>query len=128
MKKEVIQVPMWTSPVLSHAIRVGDLVYTAGQVGMDPQSGEPVGGDITVQTRRVLDNLKLILEAAGTSLQHAFKATVYLRNWDDYGAFNDAYRAYFPKDPPVRTTTQAGRLGGQYLVEIELVAVMPEDG
>ena len=127
MKKQIIKVPMWTSPLLSHAVRVGDLVFTAGQVAIDPQTGNPVPGDIRLQTKRVLDNLAIVLEAAGTSLDNAIKATVYLRRWKDFDAFNDVYRSYFPQDPPGRTTTQPGRLGGDYLVEIELTAVMPED-
>ena len=126
MKKQVIKVPMWTSPLVNHAVRVGDLVFTAGQVGIDPQTGEAVGGDIQVQTRRTLENLKLILEAASTSLDNTVKVTVYLRNWDDFDAFNEVYRTYFPSDPPGRTTTQAGRLGAEYLIEIEVVAVVPE--
>lgn len=125
MKKQVIKVPMWTSPLVSHAVRVGDLVFTAGQVAIDPATGQPVPGDIRAQTKRVIENLKLVLEAAGTSLDNAVKASVYLRNWEDFDAFNEVYHAYFPTDPPGRTTTQAGRLGGQYLVEIELVAAMP---
>ena len=127
MKKQVVEVPMWTTPMLSHAIRVGDLVFTSGQVAIDPQTREAVPGDITVQTRQTLENLKLILQAAGTSLNNAFKATVYLRNWEDFDSFNETYIGFFPQDPPVRTTTQAGRLGGEFLVEIELVALIPSE-
>ena len=123
MKKHVIKVPMWTSPLVSHAIRVGDLVFTAGEVALDPETGDPVPGDIRVQTRRVLENHKIILEAAGTSLDNVVKATVFLRNLDDFDAFNEIYHQYFPQDPPGRTTTQAGRLGRDFLLEIELIAV-----
>ncbi len=126
MKKQVITVPMWTSPLLSHAVRVGDLVFTAGQVAIDPQTGDPVPGDIKVQTQRVIENLKLVLEAAGTTLENVVKATVYLRNWDDFDAFNEVYHPYFTADPPGRTTTQAGRLGGQFLIEIEVIAAVPD--
>ena len=118
---------MWSTSMLSHAIRVGDMVYTSGEVALDPQTAEPVDGDIAVQTRCILDNLRLILESAGTSLENAIRATVYLRNWADFEGFNEVYVTYFPKDPPVRTTTQAGRLGGEFLIEIELIAVMPRD-
>jgi 2-iminobutanoate/2-iminopropanoate deaminase len=125
MKRQIIKVPMVTSPLLSHAVRVGDLVFTSGEVAVDPQSGEAVPGDVKVQTARILDNLKLILATAGTSLDNAVKVTVYLRNWDDFDAFNEVYRTYFPADPPGRTTTQAGRLGRQFLIEIEMIAAMP---
>jgi 2-iminobutanoate/2-iminopropanoate deaminase len=116
---------MVTSPLLSRAIRVGDLVFTSGEVAIDAQTGEAVQGDIKVQTARTLDNLKLILTTAGTSLENAVKVTVYLRNWEDFEGFNEVYRTYFPVDPPCRTTTQAGRLGRQFLIEIEMIAAVP---
>lgn len=124
-KKQVIRAPVVVNPLLSHAVRVGDLVFTSGFVAIDPVTGKPIGGDIRAQTQRVIENLELVLEAAGTTLDQAVKATVYLRNWEDFDAFNEVYHEYFPQDPPSRTCTQAGRLGGQFLVEIELIAGMP---
>jgi 2-iminobutanoate/2-iminopropanoate deaminase len=126
MSRQVIKAPMWSSPMFSHAVRASNLVFTAGQVAIDPDTGQAVPGNISVQTRRVLDNLVLILQAAGTTLDNTVKATVYLRNWDDFDAFNAVYVTYFPQDPPGRTTTQAGRLGAEFLVEIELIAAVPE--
>jgi 2-iminobutanoate/2-iminopropanoate deaminase len=120
-KRQAITAPIVANPLLSHAVRVGDLVFTSGFVAIDPETGKPVGGDIRAQTQRVIENLKLVLEAAGTTLDEAVKATVYLRNWEDFEAFNDVYHEYFPQEPPGRTCTQAGRLGGQFLVEIELI-------
>jgi 2-iminobutanoate/2-iminopropanoate deaminase len=125
MKKQTIEVPMVKSPLHAQAIRVGDLVFTAGQLSIDPATGKPISGNIKVQTRQALENLKLVLSAAGTSLDNAVKATVYLRTLDDFDDFNNVYLNYFPKDPPCRTTTQAGRLGGDFLIEIEVVAAMP---
>ena len=124
-KKQMIRAPIVVNPLLSHAVRVGDLVFTSGFVAIDPDTGRSIGGDIRAQTQRVIENLKLVLEAAGTTLDEAVKATVYLRNWEDFDAFNEVYHEYFAQDPPGRTCTQAGRLGGQFLVEIELIACRP---
>ena len=125
MKKQVIKVPMFTNSLLSHGVRVGDLVFTSGELAIDPQTGAAVDGDIRAQTARTLDNLKLILTTAGTSLEQAVKVTVYLRNWDDFDGFNEVYRTYFTVDPPCRTTTQAARLARQFLIEIEIIAAVP---
>lgn len=109
----------------SQAIRVGSLVFTAGQIPLDPVSGQVVAGDITRQTTRVLENLKAILEAAGSSLAKAVKATVYLKDMGDFAAMNAVYDAYLAPEgvtPPARTTVEAARLPKDVLVEIELVA------
>ncbi|HET7102110.1 MAG TPA: Rid family detoxifying hydrolase [Terriglobia bacterium] len=109
----------------SQAIRVGSLVFTAGQIPLDPVSGQVVAGDITRQTTRVLENLKAILEAAGSTLAKAVKATVYLKDMGDFAAMNAVYDAYLAPEgvtPPARTTVEAARLPKDVLVEIELVA------
>lgn len=126
MAKTIVNKPMFPNPLVSHAVRVGNLVFTGGQTAFDPETGRSVGGDIRAQTHRVIQNLALVLEAAGSGLEHAVKATVYLSRWEDFDAFNDVYREYFVKDPPGRTTTQAGRLGLDFLVEIDLIAEVPE--
>jgi 2-iminobutanoate/2-iminopropanoate deaminase len=123
MEKTYIGDQFFPNPNLSHAIRVGDHIFTSGECAIDLATGAPVPGDVAAQTRKVLDNLRIILEAAGSSLEDAVKASVFLRNFEDFDAFNAAYRAYFPKNPPCRTTTQAGRLGLDFLVEIDLIAV-----
>jgi 2-iminobutanoate/2-iminopropanoate deaminase len=110
----------------SQAVRHGDRVYVAGQVAMDPETGRFVEGDIRVQTRRVLDNIQIILQAAGTSLGHALEAICILQHGlRDFAAFNEVYQGYFPVDPPARTTFQGVLLREGLLVEIRVVAAMP---
>jgi len=109
----------------SQAIRHGDLVFVAGQVGLDPATGQVVKGDVQAQTRQVLDNVQVILEAAGTSLAHAVECLCFLRDAGDFAAFNEVYAGYFPKDPPARTTVQAVLPRADLLVEIRVVAAVP---
>ncbi|MBI4010746.1 MAG: reactive intermediate/imine deaminase [Candidatus Rokubacteria bacterium] len=112
----------------SQAVRCGDFVFVAGQVAIDPATGQVVEGGVKAQTRRVLDNVQAILGAAGTSLEHAVETTCFLRDVADFPAFNEAYRGYFPKDPPARTTVQAGLPREGLLVEIRVVAAVPDGG
>lgn len=109
----------------SQAVRHGDLVFVAGQVAIDPATGQVVEGDVRVQTRRVLDNVQAILRAAGSSLDHAVETMCFLRDIGDFATFNEAYRTYFPTDPPARTTVQAVLPREGLLVEIRVVAAMP---
>jgi 2-iminobutanoate/2-iminopropanoate deaminase len=109
----------------SQATRAGNLIFTAGQVGVDPATSQFVPGGIKEQTTRALENLKAILEAAGSNLAKAVKATVFLRNMDDFAAMNAVYAKYLASDgvaPPARTTIEAARLPKDALVEIELIA------
>jgi 2-iminobutanoate/2-iminopropanoate deaminase len=109
----------------SQAIRTGNLLFTAGQIALDPATGQLVPGGIKEQTTRVLENLRAIVEAAGSSLAHVVKTTVYLKNFDDFAAMNAIYATYFAPQgvaPPARTTIQASRLPKDTLIEIELVA------
>jgi 2-iminobutanoate/2-iminopropanoate deaminase len=111
----------------SQAIRTGNLLFTAGQIGLDPATGQMVHGGIKEQTTRVLENLKAILEAAGSGLEKTIKATVYLKNFDDFAAMNAIYGAYLAPEgvaPPARTTIEAARLPKDALVEVELVAAV----
>jgi 2-iminobutanoate/2-iminopropanoate deaminase len=109
----------------SQAVRHGDLVFVAGQVALDPASGQVVEGDIRPQTRQVLENIQAILRAAGTSLDHAVECLCLLSNIGDFAAFNEVYKGFFPKDPPARTTVQAVLPRPGLLVEIRTVAAMP---
>ena len=109
----------------SQAIRVGSLVFTAGQVALDPATQQVVSGGITEQRTRGLENLKAILEAAGSSLAKTVKATVFLKDFNDFSAMNAVYGAYLAPAgiaPPARTTVEVSRLPKDVLIEIELVA------
>jgi len=106
----------------SQAIRHGDLVFVAGQVAIDPATGQVVDGDIRAQTRQVLENIGAILGAAGTSLKHAVECLCLLSNIGDFAAFNEVYKGFFPTDPPARTTVQAVLPRPGLLVEIRTVA------
>ncbi len=109
----------------SQAIRAGNLVFTAGQVALDPATQQVVASGITEQTTRVLENLKAILEAAGSSLAQTVKATVFLKDFNDFAAMNAVYGAYLSAGgvaPPARTTVEVSRLPKDVLVEIDLIA------
>lgn len=107
----------------SQAIKAGGFIYTAGQIPFDPATGQLIHGDVTEQTARVLANLKAIVEAAGSSLEKAVKATVYLKDMNDFGAMNEAYGRYFTKNPPARSTVEVSRLPRDVRVEIDLVVL-----
>ena len=123
MDKQIVttkEAPAAVGPY-SQAVCAGGFVFTAGQVGLDPATGKLVGDDIASQTRRALENLEAILEAAGSCLCHAVKTTVYLADIADFGAMNAVYAEFFPKEPPARATLQAALpLGAR--VEIEVFA------
>jgi len=109
----------------SQAIRAGNLVFTAGQIALDPATQQVVAGGITEQTTRVFENLKAILEAAGTNLGRAIKATVYLKDFNDFAAMNAVYGTYLAAErvaPPARSTVEVSRLPKDVLVEIDLIA------
>ena len=109
----------------SQGIRAGNLVFTAGQIALDPATGQVVAPGIQEQTTQVLENLKAILEQAGSSLDRVVKATVFLKNFNDFAAMNSVYGAYLAPDgvtPPARTTVEVSRLPKDVLVEIDLIA------
>jgi 2-iminobutanoate/2-iminopropanoate deaminase len=106
------------------AIKVGEFVYTAGQIPIDPETGNLVEGDIAAQTRQVLENLKAILEAAGSSLDRIVKATVFLKNMTDFAAMNDVYAEYLGKAKPARSTVTVAELPRGALIEIDFVALL----
>ncbi len=106
----------------SQAIRTNGFLYVSGQVALDPKTGELTGTDIHQQTERVLENVKGILEAAGSNLHHVVKTTVFLKDMNEFAAMNEVYGKYFTLAPPARTTVQVARLPKDALVEVEVIA------
>jgi 2-iminobutanoate/2-iminopropanoate deaminase len=104
------------------AIKVGEFVYTAGQIPIDPKTGNFVEGGIAAQTRQVLENLKAVLEAVGSSLDRVVKATVFLKNMADFAAMNEVYAEYLAQAKPARSTVAVAELPRGALVEIDFVA------
>jgi 2-iminobutanoate/2-iminopropanoate deaminase len=127
MSKAVIatnQAPAAIGPY-SQGVRVGNLVFTAGQIALDPATQLVVAPGIEEQTTRVLENLRAILEAAGSSMAKVVKATVFLKDFNDFAAMNAIYGAYLAADgvvPPARSTVEVSRLPKDVLVEIDLIA------
>src|SRR5438477_11690152 len=106
----------------SQAIRANGFLYVSGQVALDPKTGEMAGAEIRQQTEKTLENIKGILEAAGSNLHHVVKSTVFLKDMNDFAAMNDAYGKYSSLAPPARSTVQVARLPKDALVEIEVIA------
>jgi 2-iminobutanoate/2-iminopropanoate deaminase len=106
----------------SQGMITGDLVFTAGQIALDPATGEIAAEGITDQTHRVMQNLSAILEAAGASLQSVVKTTVFLQDMGEFTAMNEVYASYFGDHKPARSTVQAARLPRDVKVEIEAIA------
>lgn len=105
------------------AIKVNGFIYTAGQIPIDPKTGNFVEGGIAAQTRQVLENLKAVLEAGGSALDRVVKATVFLKNMADFAAMNDVYTQYLGSAKPARSTVAVAELPRGALVEIDLVAL-----
>ena len=125
-KKETIQVPLAAAnPNLSPATRFGNLVFVAGQTGRHPSTGE-VGKDVREQTRNALERIKLILEAAGTSLENVLTVTTHLTKREDLAAYNEEYAKYFPVNKPARTTVEVMLNSPELLVEITVTAGIPD--
>jgi 2-iminobutanoate/2-iminopropanoate deaminase len=108
----------------SQAIRAHGFVFVSGQIALDPRTQELVLGDIAAQTERVLENLKGILEAAGSTLDKVARTTVFLADMNEFKTMNDVYAKYFPAHPPARSTIQAVRLPRDVRVEIDAIAVL----
>jgi len=110
----------------SQAMRAGGFLFLSGQIALDPRTEQLVGGDIKQQTRRVLENVKALLQAAGSSLNRVVKCTVFLADMNDFGAMNEEYGSFFQEEPPARTTVAASRLPRGALVEIDVIALAGE--
>ena len=126
MRKQVVHTPR-VPPArvpLSQAIKVGDWIFASGQLGLDVTTGKLVAGGIAAETRQVCENLKAVLEAAGSSLDNVVKVTIYMVDLGELMEMNDIFSRYFPVDPPARTTFQCVALVGGARVEIEAVATV----
>ena len=108
----------------SQAVKSNGFLFASGQVALDPRNNEFLGGDIRQQTERVLENIKTIVEAAGSNFHHVVKTTVFLKDMNDFTAMNEAYGKFFPTAPPARSTVQVARLPKDALVEIEVIAAL----
>ncbi|MBJ7601798.1 MAG: hypothetical protein JF888_01155 [Candidatus Dormibacteraeota bacterium] len=117
--------PKCASP-LSQAVRFGDLLFVSGQVGASPESRDPVPGGIREQTKRVMDNLKAVLEAGRSSLGNVLKTTCFLTDMADFAVFNEIYARYFPDGRTARSAFEVSRLAGTYVVEVEAIAAIPQ--
>jgi 2-iminobutanoate/2-iminopropanoate deaminase len=111
----------------SAGVSTGHLIFTAGQLGIDPQTGELVEGRIQAQTRQALTNLKAVLEAAGSGLDMVVKTTVFLKDITEFGLMNEVYGEFFTKDFPARSAFQVGALPKGASVEIEAIALHPDE-
>jgi 2-iminobutanoate/2-iminopropanoate deaminase len=123
--REVIatdQAPQAIGPY-SQAIRAQGLIFTSGQVAIDPATQQVIAGDVSAQTDRVLNNLAAILQASNSSLDKVLRCTVFLKNMGDFAAMNEVYGRYFKQQPPARSTVEVARLPKDVLVEIDVIAL-----
>jgi 2-iminobutanoate/2-iminopropanoate deaminase len=126
MTKQVLNLPNAPKYPFSQATRAGDYIFVSGQGGFqDPKTGEAIKG-IEAQTRQCLENIKQVLEMAGSSLDDVVKVTVFLGNVADYGKMNEIYQSYFSKDQPARSTVVTGLVIPNMLIEMECIAYSPE--
>ena len=126
MSKQVISTDKAPTAVgaYSQGIIANGFIFTAGQIPLIPGTSDLRAGGIEAQTRQVMNNIKGVLEGAGSSLEHVIKTTVFLADINDFAAFNAVYSEFFPADPPARTTVQAGGLPLGALIEVEAVALL----
>ena len=123
--REVIatdQAPKALGPY-SQAIRAQGLIFTSGQVAIDPATQQVITGDVSAQTDRVLQNLAAILQKSGSGLEKVLRCTVFLKNMSDFSAMNEVYGRYFKEAPPARSTVEVARLPKDVLVEIDVIAL-----
>ena len=126
MAREIIksdEAPAAIGPY-SQAVKANGFVFLSGQLALDPRTGQMVGQDIKTQTRRVLDNIKVVLKAAGSSLDKVVRCGVFLKDMNDFGPMNEEYGSYFRELPPARTTVQVAKLPRDGLIEIDVIAML----
>ncbi|MQY60193.1 MAG: deaminase [Clostridia bacterium] len=126
MQKEIITTKKAAAPLgpYSQGVRMGEFVFVAGEIGIDPKTGSIVEGGIQAQTRQAIENIKFILEEAGASMTDVVKAVVYLDDLDNFEAMNQVYKEYFLQDPPVRTCVEVPRLPADVSIEIAVTAII----
>jgi 2-iminobutanoate/2-iminopropanoate deaminase len=124
--KDVVHTDRAPKPIgpYSQGIKANGNLYLAGQVALDPKTGELTGSDIKQQTERVMENIKGVLEAAGSNFHHVVKTTVYLKDLNDFAAMNEVYARYFTVAPPARATVEVSRLPKDALLEIDVIAAL----
>ena len=124
--KDIVLTDKGPKPIgpYSQAVKANGFLFASGQVALDPRTNEFIGGDIRQQTERAMENIKAVVEAAGSNLHHVVKTTVFLKDMNDFAAMNEAYGKYFPAAPPARSTVQVARLPKDALVEIEVIATL----
>ncbi len=121
--KEVIAIPGAANPNLSAAVKAGDLLYFSGQLGTVPGGRGLAPGGIKPETQQTLDNIKRVVEAAGSSMERIVKCTVFLADINDFGPMNEVYRTFWPKDPPARSTVAVAGLVLSARIEIECIGL-----
>ena len=109
----------------SQAVVINGLAFLSGQIPIDPETNKLIEGNVAVQTIRVLENIKIVLEACGSSLGHVVKTTVFVKDLGEFATINETYSRYFPENPPARSTVEAARLPRDVRVEIDCIAVVP---
>jgi 2-iminobutanoate/2-iminopropanoate deaminase len=124
--KDIVTTDRGPKPIgpYSQGVKANGMLYLSGQVALDPKTNEMLIGGIRQQTERVLENIKGILEAAGSNLHHVIKTTVFLKDMNEFPQMNEVYGRYFPAAPPARSTVQVARLPKDALVEIEVIAAI----
>jgi 2-iminobutanoate/2-iminopropanoate deaminase len=125
MDKHIIRTANAPAPIgpYNQAIRANGFLFVSGQIAIDPTTGELVRGNMEEETRQVMENLRAILEAAGISMAHVVKASIFLKDMDDFARVNTVYGSYFGEDAPARETVQVARLPKDVNVEISVIAV-----
>jgi len=126
VKKEIISTDMAPKAIgpYSQAVKVGNFLFISGQIPIDPKTGELIEGNIKEQTKRVLENLKGIIESLGGSLENIIKTTVFLKNIEDFHDMNEIYAEYFKENPPARSTIEVSRLPRNVSIEIEAIGIL----
>ena len=128
-ERRVVQLPGAPAPraPISPAIVAGDFVFASGAIGIDPKTGQMVEGGVEAEAEQVLKNLTAVLEAAGSSISHVVKATVFLADMNDYAAMNEIYRRHFKQEFPARSAVQVAKLPANARIEIEAIAVLKKN-